>query len=190
VVWKGPINVVTPADEPTNIFHGATSPSGPRLPRYRGFTIILRQKHSIGLLLLSDTPNAKTSTWQYTTLTTDKHPTHSGIRTRTPSKLATADSRLRPRCHNDRPSLTYVCFWRDSPQWARAFSFTRALITNKQAPHSVGLLWTSDELVAETSTWQHRTLTTDKHPWPRWKFNPQRQQTHVSDRTATGISTN
>jgi len=29
---------------------------------------------------------------------------------------------------------------------------------------SVGLLWTSDQLVAETCTWQHTTLTTDKHP--------------------------
>jgi hypothetical protein len=31
-------------------------------------------------------------------------------------------------------------------------------------PHSVGLLWTSDQSVAETSTWQHTTLTTDRHP--------------------------
>jgi hypothetical protein len=27
-------------------------------------------------------------------------------------------------------------------------------------PHSVGLLWTSDQPVGETSTWQHTTLTT------------------------------
>jgi hypothetical protein len=27
----------------------------------------------------------------------------------------------------------------------------------------VGLLWTSDQLVAETSTWQRRTVTTDRH---------------------------
>jgi hypothetical protein len=38
---------------------------------------------------------------------------------------------------------------RNSPQWARASSFTRFLI---DAPQSVGLLWTSDQLVAETST--------------------------------------
>jgi hypothetical protein len=31
------------------------------------------------------------------------------------------------------------------------------------APHSVWLLWSSDQLVAETSTWQHTTLTTDRH---------------------------
>jgi hypothetical protein len=30
-------------------------------------------------------------------------------------------------------------------------------------PDSVGLLWTSDQSVAETSTWQHTTLTRDSH---------------------------
>ena len=41
---------------------------------------------------------------------------------------------------------------------------------------SVGFLWTSDQLVAESSTWQHITLTTDKHPCPRWDSNPRSQQ--------------
>jgi hypothetical protein len=36
-----------------------------------------------------------------------------------------------------------------------------SLITHNDAPQSVGLLWTSDQLVAETSTWQHTTHTTD-----------------------------
>jgi hypothetical protein len=40
-------------------------------------------------------------------------------------------------------------------------------ITHKDAPQSVGLLWTSNQPVVETSTWQHTTLTTDKHPCPR-----------------------
>ena len=40
----------------------------------------------------------------------------------------------------------------------------------------VGLLWTSDQVVAETSTWQHTTLTTDKYPCPRWDSNPRFQQ--------------
>jgi len=35
-------------------------------------------------------------------------------------------------------------------------------------PHSVGLLWASDRLVAETPTWQHPTLTTDRHPCSCW----------------------
>jgi hypothetical protein len=40
-------------------------------------------------------------------------------------------------------------------------------------PHSVGLLWTSNQLVAETSTWQHTALTRDRHPCSRWDSNPQ-----------------
>ena len=31
------------------------------------------------------------------------------------------------------------------------------------APQSIGLLWTSDQLVAETYTWQHTTLKTNIH---------------------------
>ena len=38
-----------------------------------------------------------------------------------------------------------------------------------------------DQLVAETSTWQHTTLTTDRYPCPRWESNPRSQQ--VSGRT-------
>ena len=34
----------------------------------------------------------------------------------------------------------------------------------------------SDQLVAETSTWQHTTLTTEKYPCPRWDSNPWSQQ--------------
>jgi hypothetical protein len=42
-------------------------------------------------------------------------------------------------------------------------------------PQSVGLLWTSDQPVAETSNWQHTTLTTDRYPCHRWDSNPQSQ---------------
>jgi hypothetical protein len=35
--------------------------------------------------------------------------------------------------------------------------------THNDAPQSVWLLWTSDQLDAETSTWQHTTLTTNTH---------------------------
>ena len=44
------------------------------------------------------------------------------------------------------------------------------------APQLVGHLSTGDQLVAETSTWQHTTLTTDKHPCPWWDSNPQSQK--------------
>ena len=50
------------------------------------------------------------------------------------------------------------------------------LITHNDAPQSVELLWTSDQSVAETSTWQQTTLTTDKLPCPRWDSNPRSQQ--------------
>ena len=32
------------------------------------------------------------------------------------------------------------------------------------------------QIVAETSTWQHTPLTTDKYPYPRWDSNPRSQQ--------------
>jgi hypothetical protein len=49
-------------------------------------------------------------------------------------------------------------------------------ITHNDAPQSVEPLWTSDQLVAENSTWQHTTLTTDQYPCPRWDSNPRSQQ--------------
>ena len=51
-------------------------------------------------------------------------------------------------------------------------------------PHSVGLLWTSDQLVAETSTWQH-TAFSDRYPCPRWDSSPQSQQ--ASGRSPTPL---
>jgi len=38
--------------------------------------------------------------------------------------------------------------------------------------HSVQLLWTRDQTVAETSTWQRETFTTDRHPCPPAGFVP------------------
>ena len=49
-------------------------------------------------------------------------------------------------------------------------------VTQNDAPHSVGLIWTSDQLVAETPTSGHTTLTTEKLPCPRRGTNPQSQQ--------------
>jgi hypothetical protein len=48
--------------------------------------------------------------------------------------------------------------------------------SHNDAPQSVGLLWTSDQSVAETSTWEHKTLTTDKHPCSQWDSNRQSQR--------------
>jgi hypothetical protein len=65
--------------------------------------------------------------------------------------------------------------WRCGPTQAMVSSFLRFLlvITLNDAPQSVGLLWTSDQLVAENSTWQNSTITTDRHPCRRWASNPQ-----------------
>jgi hypothetical protein len=41
-------------------------------------------------------------------------------------------------------------------------------ITYSDTPQLVGLLWTRDQLVAETSTSQHTILTTVRHPCPRY----------------------
>jgi len=38
--------------------------------------------------------------------------------------------------------------------------------SHSYTPHSVGLLWTSDQPDTETSTWQHTTLTKDTHACP------------------------
>jgi len=51
-----------------------------------------------------------------------------------------------------------------------------ALRSHSDIPQLVGLLWTSDQPDAETSTWQHTTLTRDKHPCSRPDSNPQSQQ--------------
>ena len=55
---------------------------------------------------------------------------------------------------------------------APIFDVSRSHTTHQ----SVGLLWTSDQLVAETSAWQHTTLTTHKYPCPRWDSNPRFQE--------------
>ena len=63
---------------------------------------------------------------------------------------------------------------------------------HSDTPHSVRLLWTSDQADAETCAWQRTTLTRDRHPCPPAGLETiisasERPQTHVSDRTATGI---
>ena len=61
--------------------------------------------------------------------------------------------------------------------------------SHPDAPHSVWLLWTRDQLVAETSTWQNTTLTTDFHTPGRIRIhNPSmRPQIHDLGRSATEI---
>ena len=68
-------------------------------------------------------------------------------------------------------------------------------ITHKDAPQSVGLLWTSDQPVAETSTWQTHNTHNKQTSMSPAGFEPaipagERLQTHALDRSATGIAKN
>jgi hypothetical protein len=66
--------------------------------------------------------------------------------------------------------------WCNSPTRTTTASFF-TFLHHTQRHTTVGrLLWTWDRLVAETSTWQHATLTTDRHPCPRRDSNPLSQQ--------------
>jgi hypothetical protein len=58
------------------------------------------------------------------------------------------------------------CVWYGSPppQWGQGLFIHMASRTQNNAAQSVGLLWTSDQLVAQICTWQHTTLTADKQP--------------------------
>jgi len=48
--------------------------------------------------------------------------------------------------------------------------------SHSDAPHSVRLLWTSDQPIADTSTCKHTTITRDRHPCSRRNSNPQYQE--------------
>jgi hypothetical protein len=71
-----------------------------------------------------------------------------------------------------------VCFWRDSPQWATASSFTRFL-DHTQRSITVGRTPLDDRSVRRQDLYLtiHIILTTDKRPCPRWDSSPQSQQT-------------
>jgi len=89
------------------------------------------------------------------------------------------------------PSATFVCFWHDSPPVGRILLINEASRSHIRASYWVELLWTSDQLVAETFTWQHTTLATDKHPCSRLGFEPtfsagERPQIYALDREVTG----
>jgi hypothetical protein len=70
-----------------------------------GFSLLIQEvswshtttRQSVVLLWASYQSVAEISTWQHTTITTDKHPCPSGIRTHNLSGRAAVDLRLRPR---------------------------------------------------------------------------------------------
>jgi hypothetical protein len=59
----------------------------------------------------------------------------------------------------------------------------KASRSHSDTPVSVGLIWKSDQLVAEASTYEHTTFTTDRHPCRRRDWNPKSQ--HASGRRSS-----
>ena len=82
-------------EHPFFFYHGATAPVGQGLLIIEGSWSHSDTPHSLGFHWTSDKPNAETSTWQHTTLTTYKHPCLRRDRTHNPSKRTAADLRSR-----------------------------------------------------------------------------------------------
>ena len=78
-------------------------------------------------------------------------------------------------CYVSRYILPFFYFWRNSPHWARASSFTRFLdhtqwrTTVRKTPLDE---WSARRLIPDNTT----TFTTDRLPCPRWDSNPHSQQ--------------
>jgi hypothetical protein len=83
-------------------------------------------------------------------------------------------------CATPSPSLGpvrvwFFFFWRNSSSVARASVFTKFVDHTHYAPPSVGFLWTSDQLVVETSTWQHSQQTAIHAPAGIRTHNPSKR---------------
>jgi len=63
----------------------------------------------------------------------------------------------------------FIFSWLDSPS-------AEASRSHADTPHSVGLLWMSDQSDAENSTEQHIAFTRERHPCSWRDSNPQFQQ--------------
>jgi len=92
--------------------------------------------------------------------------------------------------------LFYFSFIAQQPLVGMGVIIVEASRSYSDKPHPVGLLWTNYQSDADTSTLQHRTLTTDTQPCPRRDSNPQfepalptneRPQTHALERATTWI---
>jgi len=62
------------------------------------------------------------------------------------------------------------------PPVSQVLLFVETSLSHSDTPYSVGLPWTSDRSVAENYTWQHTTLTRDRHPCLRRDSTPQSQE--------------
>ena len=87
--------------------------------------------------------------------------------------------------------LGFSLLWPYGPTRAMASSFMKFLNHTQWRAIFGRRLWTSHQLVAGTSIWQHTTLTRDRHPCPPEGFEPiisagEWPQTNALDRAASG----
>jgi hypothetical protein len=75
-----------------------------------------------------------------------------------------------------RPALRPRCIGAVRSRTLDKYSYSYSLTLSDRHTQSVGLLWTRDRPVAETSTWQHTTSTKDRYPCPRRDSDPESQQ--------------
>ena len=74
------------------------------------------------------------------------------------------------------------------PLAGQGLLINEALWSHSDTPHSVGLLWTSDQPYAETWQPTQHSQKADIHvPGGIWTHNPSKLQTHAFDHAATGI---
>jgi hypothetical protein len=66
--------------------------------------------------------------------------------------------------------------WRCDPTRVMASSLLRFLDHKQRRTKSIGLLWTSDQLIAETSTLEYTKFTTEELSFARWNSYPRSQQ--------------
>ena len=92
------------------------------------------------------------------------------------------------------PQAPFLSFFLSFFVWPLLSTHCRCTWSHSNTRHSVGLLWTGDQPVAETSTWQHTSLTRDRYSCPPpVGFEPtiparERRQTHALDRAGKGIA--
>ena len=119
----------------SSFFHGATAPSGPKPPHFRGFMITVRHT-TVAKTSLDDWSASRSDLYPKTHNTHDRHPCPGGIRTRNSINRTGADLHLRQRGHRDQPLPTLLTYllnhsMEQSPSWeANRFASWR-----RNSPH-------------------------------------------------------
>jgi len=85
-------------------------------------------------------------------------------------------------CHSSKRPLLKILFLltmelqSPPPQLGQGLPLIEDSLSHTDTPYSVEPLWTNDQPDAETSTWQHTSITKDRHPCPRRDSNTRSQK--------------